>query len=166
MNIDDSNLASEIEFETREELRDLASQILSRTTHTLDITSRHLDPGIYDDDAFIDGVKTLALQNRGARIRIVINDLAPVIARGHRLLDLAQRLPSFFAVKVPGSTHKNFNEAVLIADNQAYIHRQFADLFEGTANLYDRGKARDLTSRFEDLWEKADFDPNLRRLNI
>ena len=128
--------------------------------------SRHLDPLVYDQTDIIELIKQVALGSRQARIRIVINDIRPVLSRGHRLIDLAQRLSSFISIRIPGHSHKNFNEAMLIADNTAYIHRPFADRYEGEAELSNRGRSRGLTSRFEELWEKAETHPSLRRLRI
>jgi hypothetical protein len=155
-----------IVVESREELLSATSGIIKQTSRTLDIVSRHLDPPIYDQPEIIELIKQVALGSRRAQIRIVINNIGPVISRGHQLIDLAQRLSSYISIRVPGQSHKNFNEALLIADNSAYIHRPFADRYEGEAHYQDRGRARRLTSRFEELWEKADTDPSLRRLHL
>lgn len=165
-NEDPVDLGSKITFESRQELFLITTNILARTTRSLDIVSRHLDPFVYDQTETVDAIKAMALANRQAQIRLVVTDLRPVLSQGHRLLDLAQRLTSFISIKVPGKSHKNFNEALLIADNNAYIYRPFADRYEGEAHYQNRGKARDLKSRFNDLWEKADTHPGLRRLHI
>ena len=153
-------------IESGQELLAVTAEILKETDHTLDIVSRHLDPLVYDQTDIIELIKQVALGSRQARIRIVINDIRPVLSRGHRLIDLAQRLSSFISIRIPGHSHKNFNEAMLIADNTAYIHRPFADRYEGEAELSNRGRSRGLTSRFEELWEKAETHPSLRRLRI
>ena len=163
---DTTNTESTIAFESRQELFLITHDIVSRAERNLDIVSRHLDPLIYDQIEIVDAIKAIALGNRQAQIRLVVTDLRPVLGQGHRLLDLAQRLSSFISIRVPGRSHKNFNEALLIADSNAYIYRPFADRYEGEAHYQNRGKARDLKSRFDDLWEKADTHPGLRRLHI
>jgi len=155
-----------VTIESGQELLAVTTEILKQSGHTLDIVSRHLDPLVYDQAEIMELIKQVALGSRQARIRIVINDIRPVLSRGHRLIDLAQRLTSFISIRIPGHSHKNFNEAMLIADNNAYIHRPFADRYEGEAHLSNRGRSRGLTSRFEELWEKADTHPSLRRLRI
>lgn len=163
---DDIDLESTLAFESRQELFSITTNMLTRTERNLDIVSRHLDPLVYDQVETVEAIKAMALGNRQAQIRVVVTDLRPVLGRGHRLLELAQRLTSFISIRVPGKSHKNFNEALLIADNNAYIYRPFADRYEGEAHFQNRGKARDLKSRFDDLWEKADTHPGLRRLHI
>ena len=158
--------AGEIEFETRAELERLGLAMAQQTQRELDIVSRHLDPAIYDDDDFVAAVKRLALGSRRARIRLLVTDSRPLLARGHRLLDLAARLSSFIELRVPAPQHKDFNEAMLLADKQGYVHRRHADRFDGNANFSDRRTCAALSERFEEMWERGAPDPNFRRLHI
>lgn len=132
----------------------------------LDIVSRHLDPAVYDNDDFAEAVKRIALGNRHARIRLFIVDPRPLVSRGHRLLDLAERLSSFVQVRVAAPLQKEFNEAILLADRKGYAHRRFADRFEGTANFSDPRLAAALADRIDELWERGLPDPNFRRLHL
>ena len=156
----------EITVQSSEELREVALEMALNCRRTLDIASRHLDPAIYDQAPFVEAVKQIALNNRLARIRFLITDAAPVVSRRHRLIDLSSRLSSFISIRKPGRNHRNFNEAMLLADNTAYIHRRFADRYEGTACHDDKRRASDLTGQFEEIWERAEIDPNFRRLHL
>jgi hypothetical protein len=155
-----------VDIDERATLAALSLAMASQCSRQLDIVSRHLDPPIYDDDDFVAAVKGLALGSRRARIRLLVTDTRPLLARGHRLLDLAARLSSFIALRVPAPVHKDFNEAILLADNQGYIHRRHADRFEGNANFSDRRTCAALSERFEEMWERGAPDPNFRRLHI
>ena len=155
-----------IEFDTSEELREIALKMVQNCVRSLDIVSRHLDPAIYDHEQFVDAVKQIALNSQHARVRILVTDIGPVVSRGHRLLELNSRLSTYISIRKPGRDHKNFNEAILVADNRGYIHRRFADRYEGRASYDDQRTARDLTVRFEEIWERADTDPNFRRLHL
>ena len=156
----------EISLDTSAEVRDVALQIAQTCRRELYIASRHLDPAIYDSNPFIEALKALAINNRLARIRILVNDSAPVVSNGHRLIELAYRLSSFIAIRTPSRDYRQFNEAMLLADNTAYIHRRFADRYEGTASFDDKRVASDLTRRFNEIWERAEIDPNFRRLHL
>lgn len=156
----------EIAFETSAALREIALEMARNSSRTLDIVSRHLDPTIYDQAPFIEAIKQIVLNNRVARIRLLVTDIGPVITRGHRLLELSNRLSSYIAIRKPGRDYRNFNEALLLADSTAYIHRQFADRYEGLASHDDPRRASELTRRFEEIWQRADIDPNFRRLHI
>ncbi|MGE0486108.1 MAG: acyltransferase [Gammaproteobacteria bacterium] len=147
-------------------LADVALALAGQCRRHLDIVSRHLDPAVYDNDDFAAAVKQLALGNRHARIRLFIVDPRPLVSRGHRLLDLAERLPSFVHVRVAAPPQKEFNEAILLADRKGYVHRRFADRFEGTANFNDPRLAAALADRIDELWERGQPDPNFRRLHL
>lgn len=157
---------STIEFDDSGTLRELSIRMASQCNRTLDIISRQLDRVVYDNEAFVDAVKQIALGSRFARIRILVNDVAHLNTQDHRLIELAARLSSFISVRVPAQQHKRFNEALLIADNTGYIHRRFADRFEGHANFNDKAQTAELIGRFNELWSHAELDPNLRNLHI
>jgi hypothetical protein len=156
----------EWETDRSETVRELALAMASQAQRTLDIVSRHLDPPLYNTGPFVEAVKELALRGRHSRIRLLVIDPAPLVAGGHRLLELAQRLSTFISLRVPGPDHRQFNEAWLIADSTGYIRRLFSDRYEGTASFADRRYARELTHEFDNLWQHAEPDPNLRRLHL
>ncbi|MFT4580377.1 MAG: hypothetical protein ACI915_004825 [Gammaproteobacteria bacterium] len=157
---------AEIAFETSDALRALSLDIVTNCQRTLDITSRHLDPMLFDNQAFVDAVKQLVLNSRLAKVRILVVDIQPVVSRGHRLIELASRLSSFITIRKPGNDYKHFNEAMLIADTLAYTHRRFADRYDGLGSHSDIRRATDLTGRFEEIWQRAELDENFRRLHI
>jgi hypothetical protein len=156
----------EFTIETRAALQYISLLIAQNCRRTLDITSRHLDPAIYDQALLVEAVKQIVLNNRLARIRLLVTDVAPLVSRGHRLIELATRLSSFISIRKPGRDYKNFNEVMLLADNKAYIHQRFADRFEGVASYDDPRRTADLTGRFEEMWERAEIDANFRRLQL
>ena len=132
----------------------------------LDISSRHLDPMIYDTAEFVAAVRDLARRSRYTQIRILVHSPGQLVAHGHRLLEVAQSLSSFVQVRVPGPEHREFNEAMLIADRCGYIHRPLADRHEAAADFNDPQTCTDLLRRFDIVWEAADIDPNFRRLHV
>lgn len=156
----------ELEMGTSEESREIATQMVQQCSRYLDIISRGLDPAVYDTPEFSEAVKDLALRSRYSRIRIVIIDVDAMLHRGHRLLNLAQRLTTFIEIRTPGPDHLGLNEAMLIADGAGVIYRRLSDRFDGTANFNDKSLARELLQRFDEIWEKATIDSNLRRLYL
>lgn len=162
LGVDDARL----DIADREALAATSRALAEQCQRYLDIASRHLDPLLYDDDDFVAAVKRLALSHRYARIRLFIVDSRPLVGRGHRLVDLAMRLPTFIAVRGPAPQHRDFNEAMLVADRTGYVHRRFADRFAANASFNDRRTGAALTERFDELWERGLPDPNFRRLHL
>ncbi len=156
----------EFRLERSGEIAEIGLSLATQTRRSLDIVSRHLDPVLYDDDLFVAALRKLVVENHRAQVRVLVLDSAPVITRSHRLVDLAQHLSDFISIRVPAPEHKEFNEAWLVADNTGYIHRRFSDRFEATANFAARRVASNLTNRFEELWNRAQVEANLRRLHL
>jgi len=156
----------EFQISDSDELR-AASLAMARQCHrSLDILSRQLDPAVYDNPEFSDALRQLALQSQYARIRILVLEPATLVSRGHRLLELAGRLSSFLELRVPGREHQGLNEACLIADGIGAIQLPVADRSEGRGSFNDHRLAGVLGKRFDEIWAKAQPDPNLRRLKI
>ncbi|MCZ6773093.1 MAG: hypothetical protein O7G83_14105 [Proteobacteria bacterium] len=158
--------AAPLTFDDHESLAVMIVTMARQCRQSLMIVSRHLDPAIYDNDAFVEALKNVALNNRTAQIRLFIVESRPLISTGHRVLELSSRLPSYIEIRAPAPQHKQFNEAILVADNTGYIHRQFSDRFEGTADFNDRRIATGLADRIEEMWERGVPDTNFRRLHI
>jgi len=147
-------------------LRDVLLALAQQARRTLDIVGRHLDPALMDREDFVDAVKSLVLGSTRAQVRVLILDPAPLVTQGHRLIALAQRLSSYIQLRVPAPEHREFNEAWLEADRDGYAHRRFSDRFEATVNFHDPRLAVHLSNRFDELWQRAQPDPNLRRLHL
>ena len=159
---------SEAPFEvtTRDALAQACLALTSQARRSLDIISRHLDPPLYDNDAFVAAVKQLALSHPNARIRLFILDPRPLIGQGHRLIELATRLTTLIEIRTPSLQHRSFNEASLIADKLGYVRRQFSDRYEAEVDFCNRRRAAALTERLDEMWERGQRDANFRRLHL
>ena len=154
------------EVSGREPLTAVCLELASQVRRSLDIVSRHLDPLLYDNDAFAAAVKKIALGHRHARIRLFIIDARPLITQSHRLIDAALRLPNFIEIRTPSVQNKSFNEAWLVADNLGYMHRQFSESFEAEVDFSSRRRATALSEKLDEMWERGQRDPNFRRLHL
>lgn len=155
-----------IRVESSTQLAELSLSMTQQAQRLLDICSRHLDPLVYDTDAFITAVKELALRSRYSQVRILVLDPESLVSRGHRLVQLAQQLSSFIQIRRPGPDHRDFNEAMLIADETGYIHRLMSDRYEGAASFNASPEAREYKKTFDAIWDRGAPDPNFRRLGI
>ncbi len=155
-----------LEPDTAEDHRRLAAALAGQARRGVVVMSRDLDAPVYDDPPFLDALKDLAISHRQARIRVLVRDPRPAVRNGHRLIALAQRLPTYFDIRVPARHHREFNEAFLVVDEAGYVHRKLADRLEGTASFNDPLEARRLLRTFDEMWEVAEPDPNLRRMRL
>ena len=155
-----------ITIERSAQLAQVALDLVRRSRRTLAMTSRQLDPVVYDQTEFVEAVRQLALRSQHSRIRVIVNDPKSVASRGHRLLELARQLPTFIEIRRFGESHESFNEAWLLADDVGYIRRSHADRYNGIAVLRDRRTTRELLRQFDELWQAALPDAELRRLSL
>ena len=155
-----------IKLATRGDQRQAMLRMVTQSRRTIDIVSRHLDPLIFNERDMVDAFKSLALRSRSVKIRILILDPSPLLHRVHRLVELALRLSSFFELRTPPPEHRNYNESMLIADQKGYVRSPLSDRYEGVANFHAPDVAKELLRRFDELWQTALPDPNLRRLSL
>ena len=155
-----------IPIETAEQHRIAATLMAQQARLYIDIVSHELDPQVYDTPEFVDSIKRLVLKNRHTRVRILIFQPNAVVGRGHRLLNVATTLSSFFELRKPGPEHKDWNGSVFIADETGYVQRFSALRFEGVANFNDKRQSKLLLQEFEEMWSKSQPDPNFRRVML
>lgn len=149
------------------ELREVACAMVDQARATVEIISRDLDPPIYDNDRFADALRRLITEDpRRASVRILVQQPQIAAQRGSRLIELAQRLPSFIALCVPGEPHRDFNRALLLVDRVGYVHRDQADQTEAKASFAAPAQANDLGRQFDEIWEQSTPDQQSRRLGI
>ncbi len=153
-------LHSEVEY------RDLSTRMVEQAKRTLNLITPDLEPNIYDQVPFINAVKQLALKSQVARIRILVQDNSLVRNQGHRLIDLAQRLPSTLEIRRPDKEYAQFTESFLLVDHAGYLHRRLADRYQAKACFNDRLQVSQLEDLFNEAWERGEPDIELVRLHL
>ena len=152
--------------ETSREVLQATVAMVSQTQRSLEIVSRHLEPQVYDNAEFAASLRKFVLGSRLARVRIIVMDSTPIVGRGHRVVDLAQRLTSYIEIRNPSRDFKKYNSAFLVADRIGSVHQTLADRFESVVSFNDARTAQSLGEQFEEMWPSATPDPNFRRLSL
>jgi len=155
-----------IDIDRAEHHRLAALQMVQQGRHTIHIISRQLDPHAYSTLEFVEALKQFILNNRRARVRIMVFESLLIRRRGHLLLNLSGRLSSFIELRKPSVQYKNFNESLLLVDNTAFLLRLNAERHEGKVNFNDKRQAQALFDMFEEMWERARPDPDLMRMRL
>jgi hypothetical protein len=153
-------------LETLADNRSSAVAVADVAKRELALFSHDLEPLLYDKEDFLKVVQALATRSRMSRIRIVCKDPGASIRAGHRLIAMAQRFSSYMEVRRASKDHEQLSETFLVADEEAVLYRPVATVFEGYANVHSPMEARKFLRQFTDIWEKAEPDPEFRRLGI
>lgn len=153
-----------LHLHTAPEHRAAVLSMASQATQSLCIHTRDLDPAVYDSAELNEAIVRLIRRSSRAQIRILVQDSSRAVREGHGLLRLGQQLSSKVQFRIPGPDHRDFNEAFLVADVAGYVRRPVADLYNGVAVFRAPFEARKLLQYFDEVWDRADSDPQLRRL--
>ncbi len=149
-----------------EEAHAVVLNLLTQTERTLDILSHEFDPDIYDQVDCYEAFESLALNGGHTKIRILLQEPQLIVRRGHSVVEMAKRLPSRFELRRPHKTHRFLPDGLLIVDNLGYMHRPYPDAMKFFANFKDPLRVRELKELFDEIWNEAGYDPNLRNLMI
>jgi hypothetical protein len=155
-----------LELSSREEHRTLGLHMLNQARHSIDIISRNLDPTIFDRPAMTDAIRSMVTQQKRSRVRIIIRDNTALVKDGHHILLLAQRLTSYISIHKLPRSYNDFNEAMLLVDGTGYIRQPQSDLYAGYACFNAPGQVRDFESKFQEIWDASQPDPECRRLSL
>lgn len=153
---------------TREEARAVSGpeaiaamrlQVLAAARFKLCIYLPTLTSTVLSSPAELAELRRIAITGRGAEIRIVLGDPAAAMRAGHRLFDLAQRLPSVLRIRTPCDDEQSSEttaSAWVLNDTAGYLFLPNADSWEGRAALRDGPGLAPLLLQFEQIWERAE----------
>ena len=148
---------------TRDDCQAISLELARQAKRSLTIFSHDLEPALYNSPAFYDATRDVIGSDPNAMIRILVYDISRTINRGHRLLELSQRLSSRVQIrKLP----RKYHHAFLIADDIGVLDRRRAERYEATANFNAPGLANNLLHFFDGAWDHSSRTPEVLTLNI
>jgi predicted GNAT family N-acyltransferase len=155
------------QVESLEQARIAVAALMQHARHKLWIYTRDLDPLLFDQESFVAEVKRVALSGRTAEVRILVQDPGEVVRSGHRLLHLAERVPSTLHLRVPViDEDRQYASAYLLTDAGGFYFRAVGSRYDGEAATRAVGRHGALLAHFEPAWERAEPSVELRRLSI
>ncbi|GLQ87047.1 DUF7931 domain-containing protein [Dyella flagellata] len=133
-------------------------QLLVATRYKLAFHLPILPSSILSSSDELAELRRIAIAGRGAEIRIVLADPAAAMRAGHRLLDLAQRLPSALQIRALAEEDQGAQtdaSSWLLNDTGGYLFLPDAERWEGRAALKDGPGQAPLLLQFEQIWQRA-----------
>jgi GNAT superfamily N-acetyltransferase len=150
---------------TREALTQATLQVIAEVRRELCIYSRDLDPAVLNTNALLEALRALCLRP-GASIRLLLQDSSRAVKDGHRLIELARRLPSSIEFRCPQAEDLQYTGAFVLNDNFGFLARSFGDRFECEGDLYHIAENARLKRYFGEVWERARVASEFRRLSL
>lgn len=141
-------------------------QLLCDTRHRLSIQLPLCDDSYASVDELAQ-LRRIAISGRGALIRILLHDPAAALRNDHRLVALAQRLPSAIQIRTPiEEADLAHVSAYLLNDTGGYLFLPEADRPRGRAACRDRASQAPLQQHFDAVWDRAERTTMLQALDI
>ncbi|SFS12913.1 Predicted N-acyltransferase, GNAT family [Dyella sp. OK004] len=151
----------------RSEQADTRLALLREARYRLMIYQPTLPSDMYSSAAELDQLRRIATSGRGAEIRVLLHDPAAALRDSHRLVALAQRLPSGVLVRTPlEELDLAYGSAYLLTDSGGYLFQPDAGRPQGRASAHDRAGQAPLQQHFNEVWERAERATALQPLDI
>jgi predicted GNAT family N-acyltransferase len=152
---------------TRSEGAAARLQLLGDARHRLSIYLPILGNDSYVSTEELDQLRRIAISGRGAQIRILLHDPGAALRNDHRLIALAQRLPSSIQIRMPiEEADLAYVSAYLLNDVGGYLFLPEADRPQGRAARRDRASQAPLQQHFSEVWDRAERAGVLQTLDI
>jgi predicted GNAT family N-acyltransferase len=142
-------------------------QVLGDARHRLAIYLPLLGNDSYASAEELAELRRIAISGRAAQIRILLHAPETALRNDHRLIALAQRLPSAFQIRVPvEEVDLAYISAYLLNDVSGYLFLPEADRAQGRAARHDRSALAPLQQHFDEVWERSERASVLQTLDI
>lgn len=130
------------------------------------ILSPTLDPRVFEQDDLLSALRALLRRGRLSKVQIIVGDARSITQRGHRLLNLARRLPSGIEIRRLAE-HPDWNgDTQIICDRDSLLALPGDMSAPGFYRPDDRARCATAIGRFEDLWRASVTDPEFRALSL
>lgn len=145
---------------------DLAVELCQSASRCVRILSPRLDHAAFDSAALSSALSALARHARQTEVHILVSDSRGLIGRGHRLLELARRIPSLVQIRRL-SDHPDWKgQTVVIRDRDGVLYKPGGSDHDGFYQPNSRSSTERHLELFEELWRYSVQDPELRSLSV
>lgn len=145
---------------------ELAVALCTDALRHICILSPRLDHAAFDNAALVDALGALIRRSRQTSVRMLISDSRGLVGRGHRLLNLARRLPSSVHIQKLAE-HPDWNgETAVIRDRDGVLFKPGGSDHDGFYEPDSRASTRAHLELFEELWRHSIPDVELRTLSL
>ena len=153
--------------EDRAGLEAAHARLLGQARYRAALYLPRMETGILDSEAILTELRRLATSGRAAQIRILTHDIEQAHREGHRLIALAQRLPTAVSIRMPvDEAHLGYASAFICDTASGYLFRPVASRYEARGDLAAPGETSRLMAYFDEVWERAEPAWQIRPLGI
>lgn len=153
-------------LESCEDFRIQITRICANARRQIDIFSHSLDYPVYNHVDTVAAISQMVRSHSQARVRILVRDTRPLVENSHRLVRLAQRLPSKIQLRKLTEEPENSDMAYVLCDRDQLVYKNDDREYRGFVNFAAAPEVKNLRETFSRTWELARPDPKLRVLSL
>ncbi|MGR9086046.1 MAG: GNAT family N-acetyltransferase [Gammaproteobacteria bacterium] len=156
------------ELHSLQDTLNATAELIGQTGRQLCIYTRDLEYELYGRKEIVGGFKHLAINTRDSKAHIIVQDIPAARSRPHHpLVNLAQRLPSSFAFRMPVEAEDlQYPSAFIVNDRGGYLFRLSGDRYEGHWSPVMPEQHKQLFGLFDKMWQRSLPCPEFRTLGI
>lgn len=162
----DSKDDNDIALSSRDDVKMTNLSLTQQTSRNINIMSKNLDAGIFDNQEFVEAIKQLSISSKFSKIRILIKDSDSICQNGHRMIKLIQQLTSSIEVRKVAKEYNSDSREFTLFDHKGVIYRPHAERYEGVAHFNRPSLVSELLNYFNEVWEHSIPDEKLRRVYL
>ncbi|NOV28682.1 GNAT family N-acetyltransferase [Methylomonas sp. ZR1] len=156
-----------VRLETVESTLTATRQLVMAARRQICIYSRDLDFVLYGQKDLVEALKQFTLGNRNASVQIIVQEPASLRHQVHPIVELAQRLPSYFLIRVPDEAEDlQYPSAFIINDSDGYLFRLLGNRYDGHWSPNLPARHRPLREEFERVWQRSSACAEFRALSL
>jgi hypothetical protein len=145
---------------------ELTVKLAEDAARYINILSPTLDHRVFDNPELVLALSKLARSSRQTQIRILIADSRGLVARGHRLLELARRIPSSVLIQKIEHHPSWKGQTAVIRDRDGLLLKPGDTNTQAFYQPDSRPAAQAHLELFEELWRYSEQDPELRSMAL
>ena len=126
------------------------------------ILSPRLDHQVFDRAELVSALSSLARRGRQSEIRILVADPEPIVKRGHRLLELARRMPSALTMHKLAEHPSWRGETLILRDHDGLLVKPVDADQQAFYEPDSRARCAQYSGLFNELWRRSSPDINFR----
>jgi predicted GNAT family N-acyltransferase len=159
--------ARSIGFEKAADMHAACLSVIESAKRGLWLYTRDLEHALYAQNEVVEALKQFSIRSRGGQVQIIVHEPNAANRRPHPLLNLAQRLPSGFAFRVPTEPEDlQYPSAFIVSDQGAYLFRLLDGRSDGDWSPALPARAQQLIDLFGRVWERSRPCTEFRALGI
>lgn len=156
-----------VRLETMDATLAATLQLINTARRRLYIFSRDLELPLYANKEIVEALKQFALRCHDGGVQIIIQEPINLQTQLHPVIELAQKLSSYFLIRTPLENEDlQYLSAYVANDSDGYLFRLVGNRYEGVWSPNLPSRNRQLREEFERVWERSRPCTEFRTLNL